>query len=498
MRTDKKIYFIDTNLLLQCKPLKDLDWSKISDGSNILLIISRPVQKEIDKLKNDGNSRRAKRARTASSFMREILSSKETILIIKDSNPRVEVSFSESISSKNPRPDILDLNQNDDQIISEALLYKEKYPKFDVVLLTDDTHIKVTAKICDLPFNDVPDDWLLPPEQDPRDKRISELENKLKKYEESSPIIEIAAKGEEDSDIHTIEFDITLYDDLSNPEIEKLANTVFQNNPPKTKFDRDSQIEPLKLSPIEAQFMEWEYSPPSNKEIKRYQNVDYPEWQVKVKKFFEHLAYNKEYPSRNATIINTIDNQGGEPAENLIVEFEALGGILFQLPDDNSERKETIEEIILPAPPNPPEGNWFKKPTDLPRNLRHFEPAFISRNIYPTESVVPLSNIIPPKRDKNAFYWKGGKPYERTNKWSFECDEFRHKFQPESFAIPVFVPRKNLLEKGAIRCKVTANNLREPVIKNIPVKIKYDRGDINKLVKSYIDSHNNFNLLIKE
>ncbi len=56
---------------------------------------------------------------------------------------RVEVSFSENIPSKNPRPDILDLSQNEGQIITEALLFQEKNPEPNVVSLTDDTHADI-------------------------------------------------------------------------------------------------------------------------------------------------------------------------------------------------------------------------------------------------------------------------------------------------------------------------------------------------------------------
>lgn len=500
MRISKKIFFTDTNLFLQCKQLTDLDWSMISNGSDILLMISRPVQKEIDSLKSDGNRRRAKRAREASSFMKKMILSGDKISIIRESDPCVEVSFPEYHSGKNAKPAILDLNRSDDQIISEALLYQEENPNYDVELLTHDTNQILTAKNCGLPFTVVPDDWLLPPEQDPRDKRISELEKQLKKYEESLPTINITAQGKEDNDIDTLDFNITIYSELSDAEIEKLANAVFQNHPLRTKFDRDSQIEPPELSPVEGVYREWVYRPPDNEEIEQYTNVKYPEWQAKVKKFFKRLAYKKGYPNRNAKITITIDNIGGKPAENLIVEFEALGGILFQPPDYNSAREEIIEEIglPLPLPPKPPEGNWIKryKPTSMPssmllQDLNPSIPELISRNMFP-DPLLPIRNI-PTERDKNAFYWKCKRPYGRTDKWSFECSEFRHQFQQESFRIIVFVPRKNKLETGAIKCRVTANNLRDPVLKYFPVKIKYDNGDINKFANNYIDSSERFN-----
>jgi hypothetical protein len=48
--------FPDTGLLIQCLPLGELDWGRWTGFDEIHLIISRPIQKEIDKHKNGGNS----------------------------------------------------------------------------------------------------------------------------------------------------------------------------------------------------------------------------------------------------------------------------------------------------------------------------------------------------------------------------------------------------------------------------------------------------------
>ena len=40
--------FPDTNLFIQCRPLNELDWSLWPDSSEIHLVVTRPVQREID------------------------------------------------------------------------------------------------------------------------------------------------------------------------------------------------------------------------------------------------------------------------------------------------------------------------------------------------------------------------------------------------------------------------------------------------------------------
>ena len=70
--------FLDTNVLEQCRPLRELDWSAWREFAEVHLIISRPVQSEIDDHKSKGGERLARKARKASSLIREIILSKET------------------------------------------------------------------------------------------------------------------------------------------------------------------------------------------------------------------------------------------------------------------------------------------------------------------------------------------------------------------------------------------------------------------------------------
>lgn len=66
--------FPDTNLFIQCLDLQELDWSKWPDVAEVHLIVSLPVQQEIDKQKTLGqNSRVGRRARrTYSSLFRPL------------------------------------------------------------------------------------------------------------------------------------------------------------------------------------------------------------------------------------------------------------------------------------------------------------------------------------------------------------------------------------------------------------------------------------------
>src|SRR5260221_7173731 len=77
-----KILFPDTNIFLQCKALNELQWSDAIDADEIELLIGAPVQDEIDRLKNDGNQRRARRARDTNRLFRDVLASTDESLLV--------------------------------------------------------------------------------------------------------------------------------------------------------------------------------------------------------------------------------------------------------------------------------------------------------------------------------------------------------------------------------------------------------------------------------
>ena len=85
---DKKVLYLlpDTNLFIQCRPLHEIDWAACSDfaeSQEIQLLVTNPVHREIDKMKNRGNDRIGRQARKASSDFREIVTSGKDIAIME-------------------------------------------------------------------------------------------------------------------------------------------------------------------------------------------------------------------------------------------------------------------------------------------------------------------------------------------------------------------------------------------------------------------------------
>lgn len=115
------ILFVDTNFFLQCKQINEILWSEISDD-NIEILITRPVQIEIDRLKNDGNSRRSRKARSANTLFRKMLSTPENQLEFKNNSISIIFKFSNSYFEEQLKTvqDDLDLTYTDDKILAEV------------------------------------------------------------------------------------------------------------------------------------------------------------------------------------------------------------------------------------------------------------------------------------------------------------------------------------------------------------------------------------------
>lgn len=483
-----KTLFLDTNVLMQCVKLEQLPWQEMSKDQDISLLISRPVQEEIDRMKSDGNSRRAKRARAATTLIRSIILSKTSEVLIRDSAPRVTVRLAPPIALKSPFP-FLDLSKTDDRIIIEGICYSEQHPEEDVALLTHDTQPMGTSKHCGFAFIAVPDEWLLPPEPDDRDKRITELEDKLRKFERSQPAIEIAFSDSNDESLKVATFTVMCYPALSSAEIEKLARIVMDRFPMATEFGQsapmNSALKYASIDPFNLAGIQRRYKPASEEEIRKYAEESYPEWVENVKDFFKPLPSRLEAPTRDYRFSVSISNSGYSPAENVLVQFN-LSGDLFLMPIDDKEKPSEANPLEIPKPPKPPTGQWVRSMTPF-ESMAEMTRALSIQTASPLDRFLPdLKHYQQPKHDKNAFYWKPHRPTKPMKEWVFECDEFRHKTEQEDFVISIRVPANYRPGNALFECRVSARNLHDPVISSLPVRVSYEDQDSFAAAQRYV------------
>ncbi|MGC8658036.1 MAG: PIN domain-containing protein [Desulfomonilaceae bacterium] len=368
-----RVLFLDTNIFLQCKDVDQLPWSEVAGkAGEILLLIPTSVEKEIDNLKQDGNSRRTKRARKANSRMREILKAKDEKLTLRKSGPLVEISFVSLDIAQNLQGQI-DTSKPDNRIVAEAISYKHEHPTNDVFLLTNDTLLIRTAMRHNLSYLEIPSNWVLEPEPDPNEKKIKELEDKLKKLEKILPKIDITISDSEGTVLpqsHNIvvktckELDCYEIEELiaaaknewllhSESEIQKNAKAVHQFAPSFLGFDHD-------------------YERPNGQDIQNYfEECD--KWISELEAFIKELPTRMDSTSRNFRLVVTIANFGSVPAENVVVEFKLPNGLLFRPP---SESVDFDISKLVPKCPQPPEGRWIRRLNPITRfsSYPKFEP----------------------------------------------------------------------------------------------------------------------------
>ena len=478
-----RVIFADTNLFIQCHDLSQLPWHNIFADDQLLIIVPQAVLDEIDRHKQDGNTRRAKRARKASSFFRAIILSGDQKEIIREDTPHVELSFTTLPDHRGHSGWNLDLSRPDNRIIDEALQYAASNPNHEVALLTHDTIPILTARRCGLSVSIIPDDWLLPPEPDPRDKRITDLEQKIRVFEKTYPQIEIITKDDNDESVDNLLVNITTYQAFSEHVLDELVSKAAERRPMTTKFNEPILPRFSKYSHINHVLgIEEKYYPPTEEEISKYTNEEYPEWLHKVKTFFAELHVNSEYPERCITASFAVSNSGSVPAENILVEFETVGGLVF-FPQQDDEGAEHQTKIKFPSPPSSPKGKLVQKQ----RGFMGMENILNTQIDFPLPRLNDYNNALrDTSRDRNAFYWKEGKSSGPTSKWSFECREFLHKVDPTIFQMELFITPKEKINNCAIKCLITASNLPEPIRKILPIKVQYKAGSIEKIAEDIL------------
>lgn len=120
--------FSDTNLLIQCRPLEQLDWERWNEFDELHVVVSPPVQKEIDKRKNSGGDRLAKRGRKAASLLREVIAGDTSHKVIRQAGPRVMLFVRADIKPSESVAGTLNYAEPDDRLVGVVHSFASENP----------------------------------------------------------------------------------------------------------------------------------------------------------------------------------------------------------------------------------------------------------------------------------------------------------------------------------------------------------------------------------
>jgi hypothetical protein len=473
--------FLDTNIFIQCRDLHVLPWKEITGDESLTLVVSRSVQKQIDSFKQGGNTRRAKHARKANSLFRKVLCAPDHTLVISEKPIEVSLCLKSHIYRGGELPCDLELTGPDDAIIADAIAYARLHPEDNISILTHDTGPLLTAKTCGVPYHIIPEDWLLPPESDPRDKEIFHLKERLGELEKQIPIISVQTLSDTGL-IDKIDVSKSIYPILSEGQISDLAANILRRFPMKVNFEDQANPDDKPHVSIIEPLLEYKckFIQASKKEIDDYQKIQYPSWIKDLRKYFYNLAERCEYPEYFVAFSMRVTNEGQIPADNLIVEFELSRGLLLLPP--NEECKDNLFKIPvadLPVEPKAPHGRWeerfrgMQNAFEIDKTFAHI--AAQNRSFGHLLSPPPLAQNF--RKDRNAFYWKPGRPDMPADRWCLECEEFRHKADPKIFNIIIEIEDFPNVVKGCLKARITAKNLPQPFEHTLPIEIAYVKKD---------------------
>ncbi|MHC8305127.1 PIN domain-containing protein [Pseudomonas sp. PB3P13] len=466
----KTLYvFPDTNVLVQCKQLGELDWNALGKFSEIVLILARPVIGEIDHQKG-GVGRLAKRARTANGLLRRLLDEDTIKIPTKTRGIEVTLRSGDDLRASADLVDQLDYSTADDKLVGTVHKYLLDNPNHQVLFLSHDTGPLMTAKRLRVPFQRVPDSWLLSLETDDEQKQIKFLQEELKRSERREPECQIEFLAA------PWILKIPRYRALTERQIDALVQRLKHRHPCETEFETEAPPRsPYEIAAVQLK----RFVPVSAEQIRAYED-SYQHWVEAVSTFFR--TFNEKFGVLSAlpTIEIALINVGTSPARNVEVRVEVCGG-RFSIFAPSTKMEKIIETpLSLPPVPLVPKAQWKEQFAFGAALLPH------SFNISPTnhDLLRPLS-----APDPNKFYWKDGRPTEPVQKVSRECAEWRHHDDKELVRLRLAPSQSAELLNDAIKVTIRASNLSQPVQSIQAIRFEYEELDLlaeaEELVSAY-------------
>jgi hypothetical protein len=226
------------------------------------------------------------------------------------------------------------------------------------------------------------------------------------------------------------------------------------------------------------QFFEIVYEGPSEGEISQYRS-DHSAWTDACEKALKGLnAWAQQRRAPDAQFCFEATNRGTRPARDVLVTIFAKGNfeiLPLQKPPEGT--------FALPNCPTPPRGLW------APRGFAHFEklarqmrqPGFLDPNVDILENLRP-----PTPRDPNRFYPKSKHAFS-TEKFVFECAQWRHGGAAERFAGEIRFDPSEPNVTGALDCVIQAENLSSAERLLVRVRMEVVRRSILDAARDAVD-----------
>ena len=472
--------FPDTNLFIQCRPLEQLDWSTWKGFDEVQLIVSRPVQSEIDNQKKRGNDRVGKRARIVAGLFKKLILEENNEKVIIEKNPTVRLLIRPELKRSKTFEEQLDYSERDDQLVGTAREFQDNNPGADVRILTHDGGPLATAKMVGLSAAPIPDDWLLEPETTEVEKKLNSLTTELTRLKKAEPEFKISCVDEDFNPIEKLVLNIVRYDALSSGQVAELMQRIQTAFPVETDFGPKDPLERSSNNAVMLMLGAKEtFKPATESEISDYRK-EQKKWLDGCKTILSEYHERLEKAAEAISFTFIASNEGPRPAKDALITIKARGNFLVMPPPYRSSRDDDNLEthLSLPGPPNPPKGTWDRGTyARLMGGLEGFSGFGHGESFADlTGRVTTLKDLRP---DPNAFFYKPARSPVPIEEFALECAQWRHGIEPESFRGEIhWIEDTDRLE-GALECSIHAENMTNMAVARVTVAIEI------KIVSAY-------------
>ncbi|MCY4302255.1 MAG: PIN domain-containing protein [Aestuariivita sp.] len=328
---------VDTNIFHECRRLEDLPWENLGEPDEIVLIVTEPVQSELDTQKSSAKTRIKRRALEWTKHFRELITNDQTDHVIRPSEPRVIVRL-DATQPDAQHDDVLDRFVADDAIVAIALTIQSEHTAHTVAIFTDDLRPMQKAKKVGFAVKNIPDDWRREPEQTEEDKEIARLKQEVVKLQKQEPELILATSTK--TPIKKI---LPIYKPLSESESDQLIEAIRNRYPIETDFERARKnTSPGRIRELSSAIPQSRFIPAPQKDISRYIEEHYPNWIKKCRELLDtaHNCIGLTYYGLRLSI--ELSNKGTRPAHDLQLRFKTNGNIGI-MPGDDEETAQFLK-----------------------------------------------------------------------------------------------------------------------------------------------------------
>jgi hypothetical protein len=373
----RKIAYLDTNVLLHCKPIDELDWSSLLAANEIELVVTSIVTDELDLQKDQNPHLRLKRrARTVLKKLSAFWMNHQSAKILPHIYLRYDFVESRSLCEKYH----LDPLSKDNNLIAAILDYKERHPSEDVVFITRDQSVLFKAKQFNIAPISPTKDMELEEEPDVVEKENERLKQELAKAQTRIPKIVFAFDNGSNHQRLEIEEELIITDDAIQKYLaeirEQYPKVIFQEKKPvisKGSFslkdlDRVSKMWVL-LEDEELIEIQGKKIPVTAEAVTEYNH--------QLEQFYEessnYLIEGIQYQNRHRKIFPlkfALHNEGTSPGLSVKVTIS--------IPPDLTvhDRFPLGKPKPQPQPPKPPARKTLYSPVLMPRlDMPYFDVA---------------------------------------------------------------------------------------------------------------------------